>query len=76
MYKELKDFTIEGFFLVRVKGFHPATGKAFVPLVVHMLDRELYAVDNELEPIVFGGFKNDDYVPLTLDDLEWCELPQ
>ena len=66
------------FFLVRPKGFHPASGKVFVPTVVQLIDGKIYPPDNELEPLIFSH-KDDEFHPFDdpfVCNLEWCELPE
>ena len=61
------------FFLVRPKGVHPASGKAFHPTIVQRIDGKFYTSTNELEPIYFGQNESDDH-PLKTT-LEWRHFP-
>lgn len=66
------------FFLVRPRGFHPASGKLFSPSVVQLIDGKLYTCDNELDPIIWSH-KDDQWTPTTDPceaNLEWCEIPE
>jgi hypothetical protein len=66
------------FFLVRYKGTHPARGGKFCPIVVQLIDEQLYVDDNELEPLTFskaGADMEPSNEPFECD-LEWCELPE
>lgn len=61
------------YFFVRPVGFHPATGKRYLPSVVHRINGRLYAPDNEIEPLYFGEDEPDNH-PL-YQMLEWRPIP-
>jgi hypothetical protein len=67
------------FFIVRVPGLHPARATPFTPQIVQQIEGELFAPDDEINPLLFVSEKGYDHDPETVfmrTNLEWQPFPE